>query len=338
MRFDNVAVLSVQAVDAPHRIASGFINARLRPVMDRLGIHVDLLGKVAGVQARRFWDPGVQPSQAATLAAEAVLAESGIDRSRIGVLVNTSVCRDFLEPATACLVHGNLGLSPDCLNFDLGNACLAFLNGMQVVATMIERGQLEYGLIVDGEGSRHIVEATLRRLTTEDITAEEFHQQFASLTLGSGSAAMLLGRADQAPDAHRFVGTVSQAASHQNHLCRGTTEKMLTDSRGLLKAGVDLAQQTWSKAEQELGWDRSDIDEFVLHQVSHVHTAELTRALQLDPERVLPIYPEYGNVGPAAVPIALTKAVQAGRVTKGSRVALMGIGSGLNCTMAEVVW
>ena len=122
MRFDNVAVLSVQAVDAPHRIASGFINARLRPVMDRLGIHVDLLGKVAGVQARRFWDPGVQPSQAATLAAEAVLAESGIDRSRIGVLVNTSVCRDFLEPATACLVHGNLGLSPDCLNFDLGNA------------------------------------------------------------------------------------------------------------------------------------------------------------------------------------------------------------------------
>jgi 3-oxoacyl-[acyl-carrier-protein] synthase III len=69
-----------------------------------------------------------------------------------------------------------------------------------------------------------------------------------------------------------------------------------------------------------------------------VHTAHLTSALGLEPKRVLPIFAEYGNVGPAAVPIALTKAVDLGRVQSGSRVALMGIGSGLNCTMAEVVW
>ena len=40
----------------------------------------------------------------------------------------------------------------------------------------------------------------------------------------------------------------------------------------------------------------------------------------------------------AAVPIVLSKAAEAGRISKGSRVALMGIGSGLNCSMAEVVW
>ena len=79
-------IVSVESVDAPHRIASGFINARLKPVMERLDIKVDLLGQVAGVKARRFWDPGVQPSQAATLAAEAVLADAGVDRSQIGVL------------------------------------------------------------------------------------------------------------------------------------------------------------------------------------------------------------------------------------------------------------
>ena len=54
--------------------------------------------------------------------------------------------------------------------------------------------------------------------------------------------------------------------------------------------------------------------------------------------KILPIYPEYGNVGPAAVPMALSQVVKMGRVRKGNRVALMGIGSGLNCAMAEVIW
>jgi acyl-CoA:acyl-CoA alkyltransferase len=338
MRFENVSILSVESVDAPHRIASRAITARLRPTLDRLGIKVDLLNDVAGVKARRFFDAGVQPSEIASQAANQALEAAGIGRSEVEVLVNTSVCRDFLEPATACLVHQNLGLSPNCLNFDLGNACLAFLNGMQVVATMIEKGSIDYGLVVDGEHSRHIIESTMRRLLTEDVDAEEFHSQFASLTLGSGAAAMVMGRADRHPDAHRFVGVVNQAATHHSHLCRGTHERMDTDARGLLKAGVDLAQQTWALAESELGWTLGGIDEFILHQVSQVHTAHLTHALRLEPKRVLPIFAEYGNVGPAAVPIALTKAVDLGRVQSGSRVALMGIGSGLNCTMAEVVW
>jgi 3-oxoacyl-[acyl-carrier-protein] synthase-3 len=45
-----------------------------------------------------------------------------------------------------------------------------------------------------------------------------------------------------------------------------------------------------------------------------------------------------GNIGPASVPIVLAKAVQLGKVKAGDRIALLGIGSGLNCSMAEVVW
>ena len=78
----------------------------------------------------------------ARLEAEEAIEEAGVDRDKIGVLINTSVCRDYLEPSTACLVHGNLGLHERCLNFDIGNACLAFLNGMDVAARMIERGEV----------------------------------------------------------------------------------------------------------------------------------------------------------------------------------------------------
>ena len=51
-------------------------------------------------------------------------------------------CRDY-EPSTASIVHHKLGMSSACKNFDLGNACLAFLNAMDLVGGMIERGEIE---------------------------------------------------------------------------------------------------------------------------------------------------------------------------------------------------
>jgi len=51
------------------------------------------------------------------------------------LLVTTSVCRDFIEPSTASVVHGGLELPKTCLSFDVGNACLAFLNGIDIAAS-----------------------------------------------------------------------------------------------------------------------------------------------------------------------------------------------------------
>lgn len=338
MKFHNVSIVSLAHVDAPIRVTSAELGARLAPVLTRLGMGEDLLERASGVVARRWWEPGVQPSQAATWAAEQVLEQSGLARAHIGAVVSTSVCRDYIEPSVACLVHGNLGLAPGCLNFDLGNACLAFLNGMHLVAAMIERGDIDYGLVVDGEGARFVQEATIARLLQPETTEQDFREQFATLTLGSGSAAMLLARSDLAPDGHRFVGMVSLAATQHNQLCRGQNDKMVTDAKTLLFAGLELAGQTWAAAQRDLGWQEAELDEFVLHQVSGTHTASLCKTLGLSPQKVMAIFGEFGNIGPASVPIVLSKAVEAGRVTKGKRVALMGIGSGLNCAMAEVVW
>jgi 3-oxoacyl-[acyl-carrier-protein] synthase-3 len=338
MNFEQVAIAALAHVDAPHRVTSAELSERLAPVLDRLGLRRDLLAGASGVVARRYWDEGVQPSQAATWAAERALAQANLDRARLGVLVSTSVCRDFVEPSVACLVHGNLGLPATCLNFDIGNACLAFLNGMQVVAAMIERGQIDYGLVVDGESARFVQDATIERLNQPTTTEAEFRSQFATLTLGSGAVAMVLARRDLVPDGHRFVGAVSLAASQHNHLCRGQNDRMDTDAKALLVAGLELAGQTWQAAERTLGWTVDALDEYVLHQVSATHTASLCAQLGIPAHKVLAIYSEFGNIGPAGAPIVLSKAAEAGRLRPGMRVGLLGIGSGLNCAMAEVVW
>lgn len=338
MQFQNVSILSLSHVDAPHRVTSADMCARLATTMERLGMRPDLLESASGIVARRYWDEGTQPSEVAALAAEKALERAGIDRSRIGIVVNTSVCRDYIEPSTACLVHHRLGLPTNCMNFDLGNACLAFMSGMQVVGNMIERGQIEYGLIVNGESARFVQEATIHRLMRPETTEAEFRSQFATLTLGSGAAAMVLSRSDLAPEGHRFLGVVNRAATEHSGLCKGQVDEMHTDAKTLLIAGLGLAIETYAGAKTAFGWDESNVHEYVLHQVSGTHTAMLCQTLGLDQKKVMAIFPEFGNIGPASVPIVLSKSAEAGRLAKGNRVALMGIGSGLNCSMAEVIW
>ena len=338
MLFQHVAIAGLAHVDAPRRLSSDEINARLKPTLDRLNIKTDVLKDIAGIHARRLWDEGMQASDAATLAAVKALADAGIDPDKVGLLVNTSVSRDYLEPSTASIVSGNLGLSDLCQNFDVANACLAFLNGMDIASRMIERGEIDYALVVDGETADLAYEKTIERLLRNDATEEEFKNELATLTLGSGAAAMVLARAELAPGAPRYKGGVTRAATEWNKLCRGNLDRMVTDTRMLLIEGLKLAQKTWAAAKVALGWVADEMDEFVIHQVSQVHTAAFVKAFGINPKKVLTIFNEHGNIGPASVPIVLSKLREMGRLKKGSRVALLGIGSGLNCSMAEVVW
>jgi len=338
MLFQHVAIAGLAHVDAPRRLSSDELNARLKPTLDRLGIKTDVLKDIAGIHARHLWDEGMQASDAATLAGVKALADAGIDPDKVGLLVNTSVSRDYLEPSTASIVSGNLGLTDTCQNFDVANACLAFLNGMDIASRMIERGEIDYALIVDGETADLAYERTIDRLLRIEATEEEFKNEMATLTLGSGAAAMVLARAELAPGAPRYKGGVTRAATEWNKLCRGNLDRMVTDTRMLLVEGLKLAQKTWIAAKQALGWVADEMDEFVIHQVSQVHTAAFVKAFGINPKKVLTIFGEHGNIGPASVPIVLSKLRELGRLKKGSRIALLGIGSGLNCSMAEVVW
>jgi acyl-CoA:acyl-CoA alkyltransferase len=338
MKFDNVAIVGVAHVDAPHRIPSEDIDARMAETYRRMGVPARLLESLTGVKARRFWDRETRPSDAATLAARKVLADTGVDSKRLGALINTSVCRDYVEPSVACFVHANLGLPETCLNFDIANACLGFIDGMHMVGNLIERGQIDFGLVVDGESSRPVVEATLDRLSAPTCDAAMLRDQLATLTLGSGAAAMVLAHTRLAPAGHRFHGGTSLADTQHNQLCRGQNDVGITDTRGLLNHGVALARRTWELAQKQLGWNADMVDLFALHQVSELHTQELARTVGFDVSKAVLIYPELGNVGPASVPIVLSKALEAERIGAGDHIVLGGIGSGLNCTVAGVTW
>ena len=81
----------------------------------------------------------------------------------------------------------------------MGNAC-RLLNGMDIAARMIERGDIEYALVVDGE-TNVITENTIERLLQPDAGGPVLQRVSLRSRLGPGAAAMVLGRAEECPTA-----------------------------------------------------------------------------------------------------------------------------------------
>lgn len=333
-RHQNVALMSVAAVMPDVVTTSADIDDRLARTLERLRMPRGLLQRVAGVHERRRWAPDQTFETAAITAGEKALAEAGVSPSDVGLIINTSVTRPHLEPSVAVRMHQGLGLPSSAMNFDIANACLGFINGMTVAAHMIDSGQIRYAVIIDGEDADEVNDNTIERLNRPGITRADFEREFASLTLGSGAAAAVLGPADLHPSGHRILGGVTRAATQFHDVCVGSVNGMYTDTKALLKGGMELVVAAWNEARDTFHW--SSMDRYILHQVSDVHTRAIVKAAKLDRSKVPVTYPHYGNVGPASVPITLAE--QAATLAPGDRVLLMGVGSGLNTSMLELAW
>ena len=338
MVFNNVSILGLSHVEANHIIKSEDIENTLAANIQKFGMKPHVIQDLTGIKERRFWDPGVEPSAVATIAAEKALERAGVQRSQVGALISTSVCKDFVEPSVAALVHGNLKLSSECINFDLSSACLAFLNGMDVAAMMLEAKRIDYALVVNGESVRELIGRAMELLSDPQCDEKMFKENFATLTLGSGATAMVLTRSEHAPQSHKFLGGVTLAATEHNRLCCWKGDRMITDGSKLLSEGIRLAIKTYEKAKIMLDWKNKKIDEYIFHQVGLAHTAKLSEHMHVDLSKSYMTFPRFGNMGPASLPFTLAKGDAEGRFTKGQRIALLGIGSGLNCAMMEVIW
>ncbi len=335
-RYRNAALLSVTHIEAPVRVSSAEFEERLGSARKRLRLPGNLLQRLTGVVERRWWNPGTDFEDAATEAGAKALAEAGIDPGGVGLLINTSVTRTHLEPSVAVRVHHGLGLSSAAINFDITNACLGFVNGIMLAAAMVDSGQIDYAVIVNAEDTRATQEATIERLNRDGSTREDFNREFASLTLGSGAAAAVIGRADRHPGGHRIVGGVSRAGSEHHELCVGGLTGMYTDTAGLLSGGLELVVDAWHEANNGAGFQWQGMDRYITHQISTPYTNAIIDAIDLPADRVPITFAHWGNVGPASLPMTL--AAESAGLVSGDRVLCMGVGSGLNTAMLELTW
>ncbi len=344
MLYTRVCLYPPAYATPPHVISSEILEQRLAPLYRRLKLPEGRLELMTGIKERRFWESGTRPSDAATAAGREALAAAGVVPEEIECLIFTSVSRDMLEPATASFVHRQLALPEKCHVFDLSNACLGFLNGMTILANMIELGQVRKGLVVAGETAENLVETTVRHLLNDkSLTRKSVKSSFASFTIGSGAVAIVLGDRQVENTGHFLTGGVVRANSSHNDLCQGGQHSnegilMATDSEELMKRGVETAFLTWQDFRGELGWERGDVDHFFCHQVGRAHAQLLFETLELDQQKNFETLPFWGNVGSVSAPLTMAIAIEQRVFQPGEKAAMLGIGSGINCLMLGVEW
>lgn len=344
MRFENVCLESI-AVALPDEVwSSAAIEEKLRPMYERLKLPAGRLELMTGIRERRHWPAGTRPSDASAAAGRAVLAKSTLRPEQLGVFIHGAVSRDMMEPSTASFAHRKIGLPGTTQIFDVSNACLGFLNGMVTLAGLIEAGQIQAGMVVSGENGRPLIEQTLHQLLSGSLSRNEIKPYFANLTIGSGAVgAILCHRFLVTGRPHRLLGGVGRAATQHSDLCQGDSHgadalAMQTNSEELLIAGVELARHTWRDFSTLLGWQPPMVDRFICHQVGSVHRRKLYETLGLELTKDFSTFETLGNMGSASLPATLARAVEQGAVVEGNRVALLGIGSGLNCLMLALEW
>lgn len=348
LRYQHVCFEGFGYVLPENVITSLELERELAPVYERFGVHEGRLELMTGIRERRFWSDGTVPSDGSTRAGRAALEESGAEPGEIECLIHTSVSRDFLEPATASVVHDSLSLSPKALVYDISNACLGFLNGIISLANMIELGQVKKGLIVAGESSRNLVRTTIEQLLrTSKLSKQEFKAAFASLTIGSGAVGLVMSHDSVAQTDHHLLGGVALTATEHHHLCcssddtgfdRHATMSMQTQAETLLVSGCALAVEAWSLFKQTLGWANGDVDRSYCHQVGAAHRDQLYESLELDRAIDFSTFDFLGNVGSVSLPLTMAMGIERDPPPHGERIAMLGIGSGLSSVMLGLQW
>ncbi len=346
MLFTKVYIDSLGYELPPNVLLSEDLEDLLEPLYRKLHFQKGQLEALTGVQERRLWDPGFTMTEGAVRAGRKALATSCVHADDIGMLVYGGVCRDWLEPATACEIAHRLGLPPDNQIFDISNACLGVLNGMLQVASAIELGYIRAGMVVSCESSRDIIDVSVRRLV-ENPDMELFKKTIATLTGGSGAVAVILTGPEAAGRGHRMAGGVVRSDPTWYGLCRWGSgpplsapgeQVMETDSVAVLTNGVALGVKTYEAFRQELGWRAHGPDKVICHQVGSTHQRTILDELGIPASRDFTTFTFLGNIGTVSLPITAAIAHERGFLGPGDRVGFLGIGSGLNCLMLGIEW
>ena len=347
MNYTRVHIEALGYQLAPVVVTSEELEERLAPLYESKRLPHGQLEALTGIRERRWWEEDHSLAENATLAARHALEQSNVNVSDLGAIVYTGVNRENFEPATACHVASALGASGETNVYDICNACLGMLNGMFDIANQIELGQIKAGLVVSCETAREINDIMIDRML-DDMGMEFFMKSIATLTGGSGAAAILLTDGSFAAEAsHRLLGGVSLAAPEHYELCswglapeegQDVRELMITDAPSVLKYGVELGAQTWDAFCRTLDWTTEDVDKVICHQVGKANQEIILKTIGVSEEKDFSTFEFLGNMGTVSVPLTAALADERDFLVTGDRVAFLGIGSGLNCMMLGIEW
>jgi 3-oxoacyl-[acyl-carrier-protein] synthase-3 len=307
--------------------------------------NADEIFRRTGIRQRHIAAPNETSGDMGVRAAENLLAEAGIDRQQIDVLIFCTQSADYYIPATACILQERLKLPTSCAAFDVSVGCSAFTYGLWMARSLIVGGSAKQVLLV----------------TSDKMTQYcNVHDMVTAVVFGDGAAAALINADEKG--ALGLVGPsvlgsdgrgapsliVPAGGSRCPHSAE--TARVTADTNGNLRNqeqlhmdGTEVFNFTLSTVPAgirrlltEIKRDQEEIDLYLLHQANGFMLDGIRRRMKLQPEQLPIDIAEIGNTAGASIPILIRRLVEQGRFTPGMRCILAGFGFGYSWAMTYV--
>jgi 3-oxoacyl-[acyl-carrier-protein] synthase-3 len=299
---------------------SRIVNTSDEWIASRTGIkerrisHVDVseMGRVAGLRA---------------------IAAAGLEPDQIDMVINATCTPENLLPATAGLIQDKIGAT-GAGAMDLNANCSGFVYAHAVADSMIKAGAARRVLVLGAEKFSYIIDWTDRS---------------TCVLFGDGAGAIVVEATDE--PVGLLASELGNDGSAAEHLClpgRGTagpvaaldpvTAGVRMNGPEIFRRAVTMMAEASQRVVEAAGWRLDDVDLLVPHQANQRILDSTARRLGLDNAKVFSNLHAYGNTSAATIPIALTEALDQGRVTPGAHLVFVAFGGGLSWAASAIKW
>jgi 3-oxoacyl-[acyl-carrier-protein] synthase-3 len=301
----------------------------------------DAIFQKTGIRQRHAVEPNQCASDLAVKAAEKLLA--GRDRNSFDFVLFCTQTPDFPLPTTACLLQQRLGLPQRCGALDFNLGCSGYIYGLALGKSLLEARLAENLLLLNAD-------TYTRLLDPQDRSTRPI--------FGDAGAATLLSRASN-HRLHSFVFGTDGSGAEQLIVRAGglrvqeaaPSEPAAADSRPAkrpeclfmngpeifnftLKVVPQLIKDILARAQLQ----PEQIDLFVFHQANAYMLEHLRRKLKIPQARFELCLEDCGNTVSVTIPLALERALKAGRIRPGMKILLAGFGVGLSWAGCILEW
>jgi 3-oxoacyl-[acyl-carrier-protein] synthase-3 len=285
-----------------------------------------------GIHERRIAAEGEKTSDLAIAAAEAALASAGIKGADIDLIVLATATPDETFPATATKVQAAIGMHGGAA-FDVQAVCSGFIYALNVGDNFIRLDQAKNVLVIGAETFSRI-------LDWEDRTT--------CVLFGDGAGAVVLSAAEGegTSDDRGILGSRLHSDGRYRDLLyvdggpssTGTVGHLRMHGPEVFKHAVVNMAAVLQEVMADTGLSSADIDWLVPHQANRRILDSTARKLRLPLEKVVITVDRHANTSAASIPLALSTAVDDGRIQPGQIIVLEAMGGGFTWGASVIRW
>ena len=310
-------------------------NSELEPMMNTSDAWIQ---ERTGIQERRWFEEGKDTT--ANMGANAsrmALEMAGVAANDVQLIVFATLSPDYFFPGSGVLLQRELGMTNNCPALDVRNQCSGFIYALSVADQFIRTGMYDTVLVVGSE----IHSSGL------DKSPEG---RGVAVIFGDGAGAVLLRPSTQEGQGILSTHLHAQGEYAEELIVREPSSNRedrieyivnnkselypYMNGQNVFKHAVVRFPQVIKEALDQNGYQSTDIDMLIPHQANLRITQYVQQKMGLSDDKVFSNVQRYGNTTAASIPLALSEAVQEGKIKRGDLVCLAAFGSGFTWASA----